>query len=152
MIEFITSICEKSSNCEMKVFHIIVILWQKQAFMLMHRLKMNNLINPQHLFSAEKPALDPSTEQKWTLSVNDMDDDDVVCNDRFCHLSILCLLCITHHIVLLLRFVGFGRFRCTFGCWWSEKTWPILSQGFLWRWLQEEKEGLQKLVITLKYL
>uniref|UniRef100_A0A8C2G2N9 Anamorsin n=1 Tax=Cyprinus carpio TaxID=7962 RepID=A0A8C2G2N9_CYPCA len=27
--------------------------------------------------TTEKPALDPSTAQKWTLSVNDMDDDDV---------------------------------------------------------------------------
>ncbi|XP_016334562.1 anamorsin-like, partial [Sinocyclocheilus anshuiensis] len=36
-----------------------------------------NKSTTQHLFSAEKPALDPSTAQKWTLSVNDMDDDDV---------------------------------------------------------------------------
>lgn len=38
-----------------------------------------NTFITQHLFSAEKPALDPSTAQKWTLSANEMDDDDVVC-------------------------------------------------------------------------
>jgi len=40
-------------------------------------------MHSQHLISAEKPALDPSTAQKWTLSANDIDDDDVVCNDLF---------------------------------------------------------------------
>jgi len=40
-------------------------------------------MHSQYLISAEKPALDPSTAQKWTLSANDIDDDDVVCNDLF---------------------------------------------------------------------
>lgn len=38
-----------------------------------------NTFTTQNLFSSEKPALDPSIAQKWTLSANDMDDDDVVC-------------------------------------------------------------------------
>lgn len=33
--------------------------------------------------SSEKPALDPNTAKMWTLSVNDMDDDDVVRNVQF---------------------------------------------------------------------
>lgn len=31
------------------------------------------------LVAEDKPALDPNVEKAWTLSANDMDDDDVVC-------------------------------------------------------------------------
>lgn len=68
------------------------------------------------LVSVDKPALDPNAAKAWTLSANDMDDDDVVsdlCGFFVFHISLMVIL---NMPLPCLFFSGPGRFRCSVGC------------------------------------
>lgn len=70
------------------------------------------------LVSVDKPALDPNAAKAWTLSANDMDDDDVVsdlCGFFVFHISLMVIL---NMPLPCLFFSGPGRFRCSVGCRW----------------------------------
>lgn len=68
---------------------------------------------------SEKPALNPSTAKMWTLSVNDMDDDDVVRNVQFIITSG------NHPYWLMASHFRIWSIQTLF---WMQKTWRSLTR------------------------